>query len=97
MGACDGSCFNALVGNAEGWLGAGTTHLSRLELWIQEGCGAQLALHGSLSREALNVLDHAFCMCCILQTLLLYLEPSKHRFSASLAAKYILVTSFRPS
>lgn len=37
MGASDGSCSNALLGNAEGWVGAGTTHLSRLELWIQGG------------------------------------------------------------
>lgn len=37
MGVSDGSCFNALLGNAEGWLGTGTTHLSRLELCIQGG------------------------------------------------------------
>jgi hypothetical protein len=66
-----------------------------LNYGFKERCGTQLTLHGSLSHAALDSLDCAFCMYCILQTLLLYLEPSKHRFSASLAAKYILVTSFR--
>lgn len=66
-----------------------------LNYGFKERCGTQLTLHGSLSHAAFNGLDRAFCMYCILQTLLLYLEPSKHRFSASLAAKYTLVTSFR--
>lgn len=66
-----------------------------LNCGFKEGCGAQLTLPGFVSHAALGGLDHAFCMSFILQTLSLYLEPSKHKFSASFAAKYILMTSFR--